>query len=217
MGRHKKGEQGPFLGTGFFTGKPPILVTCWHVLSNWKEQCYGISARDHPGKIFPADVIATDESKDLALLKVSEYSPSKTLELAEDKEITLNQIACCFEYGTTTTSGEDIDFSPANRVGNVVRLRNLTDRYKEAGENMLEMSFPALRGASGAPVMHSSTPYRVWGVVTANTAYEIHPAQVERIADDDGKVKEETRFYLPQALAIHVSKVRALISQNQGK
>jgi hypothetical protein len=76
---------------------------------------------------------------------------------------------------------------------------------------MLELSFPALRGASGAPVVDSHPPFEVWGVVTANTAYEIHPAQVERIVEEDGKITEETRFYLPQALAIHVSKVRKLL------
>ena len=76
---------------------------------------------------------------------------------------------------------------------------------------MLEMSFPALRGASGAPIIEQEPPHKVWGIVTANYASELLPAQVEKIVNEDGTVDEETKFYLPHALGIHVKHLRALI------
>lgn len=76
---------------------------------------------------------------------------------------------------------------------------------------MLEVSFPALRGASGAPVFTWTPPYSMFGVLSQNYARELHPAQVERIVGDNGEMQEEQRFYLPQGLAVHVRHVRDLL------
>jgi len=56
-------------------------------------------------------------------------------------------------------------------------------------------------------------PFRLWGVVTANVSYELLPVQIESIHDTTGKLDEETKFFLPQGLAINVKHVNALLAQ----
>jgi hypothetical protein len=77
---------------------------------------------------------------------------------------------------------------------------------------MLELSFPALRGASGAPVLSNLT-FRLWGIITANVAYHLLPVQIEHVWDDEGQITEETRFLLPQAIAVHVKHLQAMLQQ----
>lgn len=199
---------GPFLGTGVFVSEN-FLVTCNHVLEQWQGK-YGV-AIEAKSRNFCAEVIKTDKNHDLALLNVKDYQPPHWVSLEDESEIVLNKLVMCFEYGTTVTAGQMIHFSPANRIGNVTRFRNLTDRFRGAGDKMLELSFPALKGASGAPVIDCQPPFKLWGIITANIGYELIPAHVESIVDDSGNISEETKFYLPQALAINVRHVRNLL------
>jgi hypothetical protein len=78
---------------------------------------------------------------------------------------------------------------------------------------MLVLSFAALRGASGAPVV-SNTDLHLWGIVTANRAYHLLPTQVETVLDEKNQLIEEVRFMLPQALAIHVKHLRSVLKQH---
>lgn len=95
-------------------------------------------------------------------------------------------------------------------MGNVTRTLDLTDRYGEAGRSALELSFPALRGASGAPVVSNLT-FRLWGIIIANVSYHLLPAQIESVLDEQGQVEEETRFMLPQAVAVHIKHLRKVL------
>ena len=211
FGLHEDGGCGPFLGSGSFVGDKEILVTCNHVLDDWDKN-YGVGI-DAEERMVPATVLKRDPNTDLALLKVDGYSPPYTLPLEDDENIINNESVMCFEYGTTITSGKMIDLSPANRIGNVTRFRDLRDMYGDAGEYMLEMSFPALKGASGAPITQRFPPFKLWGIIKANISSELLPAHVETILDEHGKLEEETKFYLPQALAVHVKHVRKLLSE----
>ncbi len=213
LARHPDGSPGPFLGTGSFVGAGAgaKLLTCDHVLAQWHGS-FGI-AIEETQHFFEASVVARDPATDLALLRVHGYAPPHSLEPLGDDVFGLNKIVLCFEYGTTIAAGAHIAFSPATRLGNVTRLRNLTDLYGAAGIEMLELSFPALKGASGAPIMDWEPPFRLWGVVKANVSYELLPAQVESIHDSSGKLEEQTKFYLPQALAINVKHVKTLLAR----
>ena len=86
----------------------------------------------------------------------------------------------------------------------------MLDQYGAAGASMLELSFPALKGASGAPVM--SGQFELWGVIIANVNHHLLPAQIETIYDDDGRVVEETQYMLPQGLAVHVNVIREFLT-----
>ena len=211
VGLDKDNGCGPFLGTGVFVDPAGVLVTCDHVIDPWHGN-YGVIV-ERTNRLFRVQLMLREPGSDLALLKTSEYQPPHTVPLEQDSEITLNNLIVCFEYGTTMTAGQKIHLAPANRLGNVTRFRNLQDLYGEAGDYMLELSFPALKGASGSPVMNWTPPFRLWGIVKANISNELMPAQVEKVVDEKGKLSEETKFYLPQALAIHVKHVRKLLQQ----
>ena len=211
VGQNEDESCGPFLGTGVFVGEAPYLVTCNHVLDQWdKEYAIAIEQED---RLAIATVLNRDADTDLAILNIDGYNPPHSLPFEEDKNIMPNDIVMCFEYGTTITAGYNIEFSPANRIGNVTRFRNLPDLFGKAGDHMLELSFPALKGASGAPIMSWKQPFKLWGIVTANWSTELMPAQVETIHDGKGNIEEDTKYYLPQALAIHVKHVRELITK----
>lgn len=214
--RDDRAARPEFLGTAFFVRQRArvALVTCDHVLENWRA-AYGI-ALETGRRVLDAHVLMRDRDRDLALLEVPEYTPSHALPLLSTDAIKLNQLVTCFEYGPTVTAGDQLEFEPASRVGNVTRARNLS-RFGKAGERMLELSFPALRGASGAPVMMQNPPFTLLGIVKANVSYELLPVQVEKIVDEQGRVEEETKFFLPQALAIHVCHVRDVIADLERK
>lgn len=198
-----------FLGTGSFVGSPPRLVTADHVVRDWKGPLAIVILpdTDHP---LPAHIIARHPAIDVALLEVPGFIPPRVLQPAEDRELAHNVPVICFEYGTTRTEEGQIFLHPATRMGNVTRILDLTHRYGEAGRSALELSFPALLGASGAPVV-SNTTFRLWGMVIANVGYHLLPAQIESIVDEQGRVTEETRFLLPQAVAVHVKHIRKVL------
>jgi hypothetical protein len=160
-----------FLGTGAFVGQQPLLVTRDHVVENWNKSFAIAILPDRVPlgtcDIHQAKLVARNPNADLALLEVPGYSPQEVLQLAEDGEISMNIPVACFEYSQISMIrvGQEkaLHFEPATRLGNVTRLRYLKDRYGQAGEHMLELSFPALRGASGAPVL-SNINHRLWGI-----------------------------------------------------
>jgi S1-C subfamily serine protease len=204
----EKGGLQRFLGTGFFVGANGMLLTCSHVLDDWSVG-YGVVTGNDLRK---AQVLAKDSSSDVAVLWVDGYVPPTVFEFGEEAKISSNRSVCCLEYGPTVIIGNHFKFEAATRLGNVTRKRDMTGIIKRGTQEMLELSFPGLRGASGAAVVPVDRPGEVWGMVMGNTAYELHPAHVETIYDNDNKVSEETRFYLPQGLAINVRYLKAALS-----
>ncbi len=82
---------------------------------------------------------------------------------------------------------------------------------------MLELSFPALRGASGAPVVSIGNEVVLWGIIVANVSYHLLPAQIEKVVEGDTTV-EEIKYLLPQAIAVnvkHLSKFSDEMNHNQ--
>lgn len=201
----QKGEVVQFLGTGSFIGGPPLLITADHVIRDWQGR-FGISIVSNLQKVYVANVVARDSFHDLALLEVFEFKPSAVLELAP-KIAHQNQLLCTFEYGTTRTQGNQILISPATRIGNITRTLNLVSQYQGAGDEMLELSFPALRGASGAPIVSNDDKFQLQGIIIANVSYHLLPAQLLSVLDEENHILEETQFMLPQALAVNVKHV----------
>jgi hypothetical protein len=65
--------------------------------------------------------------------------------------------------------------------------------------DMLELSFPALRGASGAPVVEiRGTALFAHGVIVANTEHHLLPAHIETVLDSKNQLLEERKYFLPQ-------------------
>jgi hypothetical protein len=64
----------------------------------------------------------------------------------------------------------------------------------------LELSFPALKGASGAPVVVEVSGVVV-GMIVENVQHELLPSHIERVTDG-AKHVEEIKYVLPSAKAI---------------
>lgn len=68
----------------------------------------------------------------------------------------------------------------------------------------VDISFPAFKGASGAPVI-DCTSRRVCGMLVGNLERHLMPAQLEEVRDQTGEVAERRRYFLPVGQAIHWS------------
>jgi len=110
-----------------------------------------------------------------------------------------------FEYSSTAPKAipdgrVGAHFSPFTHKGNV--LRHYTSDYPEkVSTPVMDTSFPALQGASGAPVMRA-TDFGVAGMLL--------PAQVVRIEQED-KTTEEIRYFLPTGRALSSEVLRTVL------
>jgi len=203
------------LGTGFFVEhEGPLLVTCAHVLEDFSGRLVIAPPATLPNMYF-ADVIDKQLSTDLALLKVPTYDPQNVLELSQIESFIGNQLVACPEYSQTRRIEGTTNISCASRVGNITRSMEEFDlsflgRKSSGIVKALELSFPGLRGASGAPVLNRET-LEVLGIVAGNVQYELLPVQVDIIYDDQGNKEEEHKYMLPQGIAIHVAHLRDLL------
>jgi hypothetical protein len=202
-----------FLGTAVFVGDLPLLATADHVVRNW-EGDFAFTLPPSPilwnVNAFKAHLVARDPEFDLALLDASPFRPEYSVMPADNGQIANNIPVLCYEYGTTQTIAGVAHLAPAMRMGNVTRVIDLSDRFGRAGESALELSFPALRGASGAPVI-SSQGFYLWGIVIANIEYHLLPAQIISVLDETNQVYEETKYMLPQAVAVNVKHLRPML------
>lgn len=199
-----------------------LLLTANHVVTGINGPL-GIAPMEHLNRPpFPLTLIGRDATHDLALLRITEYRPPRPLVLDFDT-FSDNTTLMSFEYGTTRVSAGHILLNPATRIGHMTRRLGPGDGLgPPADEDAIELSYPALRGASGAPVMinepmaypmqgkHSGG---VVGVLVANVSYHLAPAQVEEVLNADNTSYGETRFMLPQGLAIPVKYIRGVYEQ----
>jgi len=212
------GGWGSFAGTGTFVGDPPLLATAYHVVRGAGTE-FAIALPPSPIRwninAFPATLILLDSDVDLALLRVKGYVPPFTFVLARDNEIVNNIPVLSYEFGTTQRYAGIDHLAPATRMGNVTRVIDLSDRFGPAGRHALELSYPALRGASGAPVL-SSVNTHLWGIVIANYEYHLLPAQIATTVDQHEGIHEEVMYLLPQAIAVNAVHLRPLLLAEQG-
>lgn len=213
LGLIKGTDKRHFLGTGSFcSANPAVIVTADHVIAEW-EGPLAIVVLSSSISLFPAKVLHRRKETDIALLEVDNYHPPRVFTFAEDSEITTNTIITSLEYGTTVQSQQGIRFSPATRIGNVTRIFDQSAQFGEAGKDMMELSFPALRGASGSPIIDASHGFKLWGIVVANVNHHLLPAQIINVLDEKNEIYEETSFMLPQGLAVHVKHVRSIFNE----
>jgi S1-C subfamily serine protease len=203
-----------FLGTGSFVDRDHLLLTADHVIRDWAGQI-AIVVEPNLTTLFRANVVYRDQSHDLALLVVPAYKAPKPIPVAADSPYHPNQFVLAFEYGTTKVAGREIHFAPATRIGNITRQLDVRDMLGLAGDGALELSFPALRGASGAPVISNDGRFALYGVIVANVSYHLLPAQIESVIDERSGTREEVRYMLPQALAVNSRHVAAAIAAAQ--
>lgn len=199
-----------FLGTGFYVGQKdiPVVVTAKHLFNYQMDlnNSYGMVCFGEGGKKYVADVcglkLCTDF--DIAAFHSSLYFP-ETIHYKLSRDITpLNDDVFAFEYSPTipicTKDGKTEIFLDAfMHKGNIMRYY-ISDFPESIPTPSFDTSFPALRGASGAPVIRAKD-HAVAGMLLANHARHLVPAEIEKIQHDD-KLLEETRYYLPMGKAI---------------
>jgi len=205
------GNLSHFLGTSFCVGDEPLFITAGHNIKDWGGQ-FGLVHISDPSHFYPARPAYLDNNADVAILDVRGYRPKTRLGLATDDSIVLNRQIVCFEYGTTIQKGKEIVLAPATRLGNVTRKLASHELLGRKLSNALELSFPALRGASGAPVL-SNVGLLVWGMVVGNVSYHLIPAQIETTTDEEGRIKEQVMYMLPLAIAVNVSSIREAVDR----
>ena len=197
-------------GTGFFIGPNPMLVTCYHVVKDVTGEL-GISPIHTVPDLYPAKVIATDPSTDLAILEVPGYQPPNVLPLSADTDHHGNRLVVCHEFSNTRKGVDKTVLSSGSRVGNIIRSIKRYDLANVGEINALELSFPALKGASGAPIMANDGNYAVLGIVVGNVEHELLPVQIETILTDANDLLEERKYMLPQGIAINVSHLKEFL------
>lgn len=210
-----RGKVSGFIGTGFFVGEESLFVTAAHNVEIENTR-FGVIYVENLEQIFPAKVIYINKLSDVAILEIDGYKPDKRLDLLSNGEIYLNLPVFSFEYGTTVTRGREIKFSPAARVGNVTRSFGKLQLMGRELTDALEVSFPALRGASGAPLL-TNDGFVVIGMLVGNMSYHLLPSQVETAIDENGKVVEEVKFMLPVAVAAHANSIKQSYDKVLGK
>lgn len=211
-----------FLGTGAIVGAGDLLLTADHVVREWTGKLGFPSIKPSTGRkqfeMWNLELVERDQLHDLALLRVDPryHSRGVALRLGFDEPIFTNSSVMSFEYGTTVFEDGRYHLNPATRVGNVTRSMDLTSQLGPAGDEALELSFPALRGASGAPVITMDGGYKVIGVVIANRAYHLLPTQIESVLDEKNNLLEEVRFMMPQAIAVNIQHLRGMYRRATG-
>lgn len=215
------GELGrSFLGTGFFIRSDGTFLTAKHVLED-----VTLGDGEHfaivmlPGGPTPYRVsqVRFAEQFDIALARAEGLGEIDTLEIAT-KDAPMNRDVLTVEFsGTESRPLEDgrraMHFTPYFRKGHVICSYPST--YPEPLPTMcLDLSFPALRGASGAPVIVEADGCVV-GMVLANVERHLLPAQVENV-ELGPHHREEIRYFLPVGKAIAWQHLREFVHSTLG-
>jgi hypothetical protein len=209
-----------FLGTGFFVGTPECLhvVSAGHVFTGnplAEDERYVIAFPEETGMRF-REISKVNGSPDLdiAVFDGSGFPNAVPLALASD-DAALNADLLMYEYSSTRIERPNprdtrVTFEPNLHKGHAMRYF-LSEFPEKRPTPSFITSFPALRGASGAPVLEGAPVWKefaVTGMMVANLERHLLPAQIERV-DDGGSRSEEVRYFLPVGKAL----ARSLIVQ----
>lgn len=125
-------------GTGFFITTNGYLLSNWHVVRNAKK--VKIKTRDG---VLPAEVIATDRTRDLALLKV-DGGPFKALPISNEDSASLGETAFTIGFPNILVQG----LEPKYTDGKISSLSGLQDDPFQ-----YQISVPVQPGNSGGPLI----------------------------------------------------------------
>jgi hypothetical protein len=107
----------------------------------------------------------------------------------------------------------EMRFTPYHRKGHVIC--HYTSTWPESvPTSSLDLSFAALRGASGAPVVVEQNG-TVVGMVVANIERHLLPAQVEKVELGPDH-REEVKYFLPLGKAISWHHLREFVQSILG-
>ncbi len=198
----KENEKVNFIGSCFFFNYSEQVLVCTaeHVIRGWT----GVFVVVAKSEEYLVEPVYSNQDFDVAFLKPKKIPKNITLTFSSDRQVPGNLSLLAYEYSTTEFKDGIFHTVPATRLGNCVRVIQLTDVFGKAGQDMLELSFPALRGASGAAVVHIHNGKMIaHGMIVANTERHLIPAHIETILDQNNEILEEKKYFLPQAVAVN--------------
>jgi Trypsin-like peptidase domain len=165
------------LGTGFFVGIGSALhvITARHVIADnplARDEKYAIVFREQEKiKIIATLRVLAASAFDLAACVVerSDFPDAIPLAIGRD-DPALNADVFSFEYSATRieripAGGTHVAFEPYAHKGNIVRFFESTFPEKVRTPSILT-SFPAMQGASGAPILAATSSKKSFAVLT---------------------------------------------------
>jgi hypothetical protein len=203
------------LGTGFFVGTGEVLhvITAKHVITSFAP-----AEGEHLAVVFRgttgiacvsiAQVVAST-GFDIAAGAIDKSHIPEAVPIAiGDIDPPLSANVFSFEYSSTRIErtekgGTLVSFEPYAHKGNIVR-RYVSTFPETTPTPSILTSFPALRGASGAPILAANATKSEFGVVgmtVANLERHLLPAQVVEVHDGD-TFSETTSYFLPYGKAL---------------
>jgi hypothetical protein len=159
--------------------------------------------------------VHVDPAFDIAVGLVEGWPTLDFLRLAQGDALHMNIGVLTTEFSPTESRSQPggmtvIAIGTNWHQGHIVR--EYTTEFGHARPtHCIDLSYPAFRGASGAPVVLSDFG-DVVGMVVANVERHLLPAHLERIERRDGDV-EHIQYFLPNAQAIRASHLRAALAQ----
>lgn len=168
-----------FRGTGFVVGDGTLVATNFHVLPEGAELDTGpvmmvmVSRTTESGQLRRARVVATDRSRDLALLRM-DGAPLKPLALDEPGAAREGQAVALIGFPIGGTLG----FAPVTHRGIIASITTAAlpaataqqldpralVRLREGNYELLQLDATAYPGNSGGPLLDAQTG-RVMGIV----------------------------------------------------
>ena len=216
-------QQRPFkiLGTGFFMGTIPFLITAKHVFPELNQgERFGILIDDGHGRLvgyYYIDDMIKSEKFDIVLCPINNLPEIvQSLPISEDKIFSRNADIATIEYSPTkfTDDGSgkiEITCDSYYNKGNITRF---FQGPNESGimTDFMETSYPCLRYSSGAPIFNANNCL-VYGMVIGNLESELPPALVisERYGSD---FREERKYFLPRGRGIRARHILEFVDVN---
>ena len=203
-----------YLGTAFFIDQDGTFLTARHVVSGHAD-IVGVSLKHHPGPEERPIATALEDIKlgsDIDLARGRADIPDRqAIRLADTEPAAGGDVLTAeFSRSTQVEPGKGLGLhNPSVHKGHIVRAFGTEEPPFQRRTQVYELSFPALLGASGAPVVDLDN-LSVVGLIVANVATHLIPAQVERIEGGEGEA-ETIHYYLPHAQAIAYSEFAAIL------
>jgi hypothetical protein len=193
-----------FLGTAFLVyGYHVHFATAKHALSLAEQDELLSVVLNTPSGLRHLSVERIEETPvDLAFGSLSCPFDIELPGFAIAERLLINADVCSLEHsdgGRPVTGGQNF-YDPRFRKGYIIGHER-SDLGNTAGCQAIDVSYPALKGASGAPVFREKD-CAVEGLMVENVDRELLPTQVHRTGDDEDNLIEEIRQSMPHGRAI---------------
>jgi hypothetical protein len=206
------------LGTGFLVGNT-TLVTAKHVLVGVELAAgdtmgFAHQAPDGTTGFYGFSTFLSSRRFDIACVPNLDVPGSRSLPICLS-EVSMTADILAYEFSSSTgrlnqDGSQRFDLTPYSHKGNAMR-HYISDFPEPHPTPCFDTSFPALQGASGAPVVLADR-FAVVGMLVANTERHLIPAQIARVVVD-AVTTEEIRYFLPLGRAIEGKLIAAFLAK----